>query len=158
MQSTGGRTLVELTERREVTKRLKKQTKNADEKLQDDVWKYCKKLGSFTHAPVSLKHYQRMNMFASNDPLVAEIFTMLQGYDLRPNGSYDLLWDTIGYYYSIAVISMAEANRLAHLTFLESLARKMSEENHQDKAVLLRNIVRLSKEYPDLQPIEEILK
>lgn len=33
----------------------------------EKAWKYCKKISTFTHAPVSLKEYERMEKFADDD-------------------------------------------------------------------------------------------
>ncbi|WP_085833799.1 hypothetical protein [Clostridium merdae] len=145
--------LDEITEDREVTKLLRQQIVPFEETFQKEVWIYCKKLGSFVHAPVSLNDYKRMLPFAENKPLVNEVFAMLQTYEL-PNDTLDERNDVIGYFYSIALISVAKENRSEHIAFLEELADKFKKENSRYVGVLHRNMKRLCKDYPDLKPIQ----
>jgi len=149
-------TLDEMAEDRNITQRLKAQTIDADDALQNDVWKYCKKLASCTHAPVALSDYKRMAPFALNKPLVTAVFTVLQNCDV-PIKSVPVGFDVIGYFYSIALISISDENRVAHMKFLMRLAEKFINEDNRFIPVLHRNMARLCKEYPDLLPIRQML-
>ena len=151
-----GQTLVEMTENRDMTKRLKEWTSNSDEEFKKEVWEYCKKLARYVHAPVSLAEYKRMVPFAANTPLVAAVFGVLQNCEV-PLVYIPGRFDAVGYFYSIALISVAGENRSAHIEFLMGLAQKFISENHQFASTLHRNMVQLGKEYPDLLPIKEVL-
>ncbi|WFR59311.1 hypothetical protein QA584_09550 [Anaerocolumna sp. AGMB13025] len=149
--------LDEITENRDVTKRLKRQTVTAGDIFKKEVWVYCKKLGNCVHAPVSLNDYKRIVPFAVNKPLVDEVFAMLQTYEM-PNSSPSVDVDVIGYFYSIALISVAREKRTEHLAFLKQLADKFKKEDSRYVEVLYRNMKRLCKEYPDLKPIKLLLE
>jgi hypothetical protein len=149
--------LDEITDNRDVTKRLKQQTVTAEDTFKKEVWTFCKKLGNCVHAPVSLNDYKRMVPFAANKPLVEEVFAMLQMYEMS-NSSLSADVDVIGYFYSITLISIAEENRTEHIVFLEQLADKFKKQDSRYVEVLLRNVKRLCKEYPDLKPIKLLLE
>ena len=134
--------------------RLERHTIHASDELKSAVSQYGKKLAQFAHAPVSLKHYKRMLPFASNKELVAVVFKVLQENGLRTLDFSDVK----KYYYSIALISIAEENRCAHLAFLEKLAKIYIVEHKHSVDVLHRNMLRLHKEYPDLLPIKQLLE
>jgi predicted translin family RNA/ssDNA-binding protein len=136
---------------------LKEQTTNANEQLKKSVLEYCKKLQSFSHAPVSLSHYKRMEKFASDKALVQSVFAVLKNCGIPPNDTVRYVFTVKDYYYSIALISIAEENRTEHLDFLQRTAHSYIKEGCQSIGVLHRNMLRLCKDYPDLLPIKEIL-
>jgi len=75
-----------------------------------------------------------------------------------PNSSPSVNIDVIGYFYSIALISVAGENRTEHIAFLVKLADKLKKEDSQYVGVLHRNMKRLCKEYLDLKPINLLLE
>lgn len=117
------------------------------------AWKYCKKLASFTHAPVSLKEYLRMEEFAEDHVLADEVFQVVKNYKV-PENRMLTGFDTIGYFYSIALLSAAKNNREPYIKFLNELANQWIKENHSCCNLLYRNMKRLSKKFPDLKEME----
>lgn len=121
--------------------------------------KFCKKLASFSHAPVSLKEYQRMKPFANDTQLVDNIYNTLSTYPLSTN---DILsgfqFDIIGHSYCVAILSMAEHRRTENLILLDKIADEAIQKQNSYGNVLLRNMKRLKKDYPDLIKLEEKLK
>ena len=39
---------------------------HTDDTNKEKIWKYCKKIASFSHAPIKLKDYQRMLPFSED--------------------------------------------------------------------------------------------
>ena len=98
-----------------------------------------------------------MGKFASNKPLVESVFAVLKDCGIPPRDTVRYEFDVISYYYSIALISIAEENRKEHVDFPRQLAHDFIEEDCRSIEVLHRNMLRLCKDYPDLLPIKEIL-
>ena len=147
----------DITNKRAVTKMLRAQV--TDEKLWAEVWKFCKKLAAFSHAPVSLKEYLRMKEYAKNEPLVKEIYNMLLEYGSKQDNGSELSFDIIGYFYCIALISQAEWNRKSIIEMLNNKADEVIKDgNNAHGKLLYRNMYRLGKLHPDLMPIERKLK
>ena len=52
--------------------------RNAPKELEEDIWKLCKKLAGFAHAPVSLAEYKRVREYAENSEIVNVILSGLR--------------------------------------------------------------------------------
>lgn len=121
--------------------------------------KFCKKLSSFSHAPVSLKEYQRMKIFSENEQLIENIYTVLSEYPLPTNDLMsEFQFDTIGHSYCVALLSQAEYNRAKNLLLLNNIADEAIQKQCDYGKVLLRNMKILKKNYLDLTALEEKLK
>ncbi len=151
MRIVTGLKLHEMADRREITQLLREQIKN--EEVWERAWNYCKKLASFTHAPVSIKEYMRMEEFAEDDGLAEEVFQVVKNYKV-PENPILTGFDTIGYFYSIALLSTAKTNREQYIRFFNELADQWIEAEHSYCSLLHRNMKRLSKKFPDLKEIE----
>lgn len=121
--------------------------------------KFCKKLSSFSHAPVSLKEYQRMKDFSDDTQLIENIYSVLSEYPLPENDIMsEFQFDIIGHSYCIALLSQAEYNRTENLLLLNKIADEAIQKQCSYGEVLLRNMKKLKKDYPDLTVLEEKLK
>ena len=80
---------------------------------------------------------------------------MLQGY--TPPKESDLMFDTIGHSYGVALLSQSSHERARTLEYLNTLADDMIQENKSYGSVLYRNMTRLKKAFPDLANLEKKL-
>lgn len=62
-----GKSIEQIAKNRQLYKLLREEISNENE--WESVWVYCKKIASSTHAPVTLKEYQRMEKFIDDDVL-----------------------------------------------------------------------------------------
>lgn len=121
--------------------------------------KFCKKLSSFSHATVSLKEYQRMKDFSDDTQLIENTYDILSEYPLPENDIMsEFQFDIIGYSYCIALLSQSEYNRTENLLLLSKIADEAIQKQCTYGKVLLRNMKKLKKDYPDLTELEEKLK
>ncbi|MCM1089449.1 MAG: hypothetical protein NC092_05315 [Butyrivibrio sp.] len=123
----------------------------ANDANREKVWKLCKKLASYTHAPVKLKDYQRMKPYAEDEDIVDVILSSLRD-DPYPFGSSPL--EPIqGYYYAIAVLSQSEYKRAECLELLTDIAEYFKVHQPDELRLLERNMDVLKSDYPDLAKI-----
>ena len=126
----------------------------ADETNKEKIWKYCKKLASYSHAPFTLKEYQRMAPFAEDNDIVDVILKGLEENMYPFSDGKSRVEPIQGYYYAIATISQSSYRRADIIALLQKLAEYFKENLPDDVFVLKRNMDTLKKIYPDLGNIE----
>ena len=92
--------------------------------------KLAKKLDSFWHCPVTDKEYGRMAPFAGQQELVELVLEILRDYPVPDSGDYSVIFDTVGYWYCIALLSLSEND--AVLQFLDRLTDSLIARRHRD--------------------------
>lgn len=125
--------------------------RHSTEESKEEIWKLCKKLAAYAHAPVSLAEYKRVRTYAEN-PIIVNV--VLNG--LRENYypfMGQLIPDVQGYYYCIALISQSAHNRTECLEYLTELTNYFITELSDEANVLKRNMKVLKKEYKDLEEL-----
>ncbi|MBQ7776002.1 MAG: hypothetical protein IJ379_08770 [Lachnospiraceae bacterium] len=125
--------------------------RHAKEESKEDVWKLCKKLSNFSHAPVSRAEYKKMEIYSSDCNMIDTVLAALQECYYPFEGQ--LLPDIMGYYYCIALVSQAMYRREDCLVYLEDLCNYFLENLPEKTDVLKRNMKVLGKEYADLMPL-----
>lgn len=126
---------------RELNELIKAKSMEAPKNLQKSLDKLVNKLESFTHCPVDLKEYKRMEPFASDSELVRCIIDIMKKYKI-PEEEF-AIFDTVSYWYCIALLSFAGGEEIK--TFLESLTKELMESHHRDLGLLKRNMNMLSE-------------
>ena len=127
----------------------------------ENIWEFCKKISSFSHAPVTLKYYERMLPFAQKNEVVDAVLKLLENYG--PNFSekeWYYFYDIIGFYYCVALISQSDYRKEdceARLWTIVDSFIKNDTENHS-LYVLLRNMSVLQKKQPNLASMREKLE
>ena len=127
---------------------------NLPEDLRALAWKYCLSLMKYSHAPVSPADYKRMEKWLNETALIDILLEALKGY--YPDSTYH--FDTIGYYYSIALISQSQYRREDCLKILEELTNFCVSTKYKWSSVPLRNMTKLVKDYPDLAGFKAALE
>lgn len=112
------------------------------------AWNFCKQLAKFSHAPVSPADYKRMEKWLGETELIDVLLKACDGY--FPDPAFKYSFDTIGFSYSIALISQSQYRRRDCLDLLERVTQYYVRTRDDWYTVLLRNMTRLEKEYPDL--------
>lgn len=115
----------------------------------EKIWKYCKKIASYSHAPVELKEYQRMLPFAEDRDIIDVILKALEE-NPWPFSQNEFLPDIVGYYYTIATISQSSYRRNEIIALLEKIAECIKNNKPDYLLVLKRNVDILKIKYPDL--------
>lgn len=126
------------------------------EDVRETAWKFCKQLGKFTHAPVSPADYKRMEKWVGEHGLIDALLQACGGY--YPDENDPLGFDTVGFYYSIALLSQSKYRREDCLVFLDKLTQYYVKTGIDKYNVLLRNMTRLVKDFPDLAPFKTALE
>ena len=130
------------------------------EDMTDDVklaaWKYCKELAKFSHAPVSPAEYKRAEKWLGEPGLIDVLLKACDNYYPNPAFKYD--FDTIGFSYSIALISQSEYRRQDCLALLDKITQYYVNTKDDWYTVLLRNMQKLVKAFPDLAPFKTALE
>lgn len=130
------------------------------DEVRERVWKFCMTLTGYTHAPVSSADYKRMRKFTDDHELIDAVLEALDEY-YPPDSDdprADLGFDTIGYYYSIALISQSQYRREDCLALLETLTQYFVNAKNDIYDVFLRNMKILSKDFPDLTRFKTALE
>lgn len=156
MVSITGRSIEQIARSRQLYKLLKEQIGDGDE--WKSAWEYCKKIASFTHAPVTLKEYQRMENFVNDEALVLAVALIMKKWKVKNENPILAGFDVIGYFYSIALLSEARYNREQNICLLNKICDTLIGERSQYCDILLRNMTRLKRNYPDLACLEKKLK
>lgn len=130
--------------------------RNAPEELKEDIWKLCKRLSSYAHAPVALSEYRRAKIYADNPAIVDVVLSGLQE-DYYPFDPKDLIPKIQGYYYCIAILSQSTYKRDECLIFLERLSNYTLENLPDGVEVLKRNMKVLKADYSDLEKLYKLL-
>ncbi len=128
------------------------------EEMSEDVraiaWTFCKALTKFTHAPVSPADYKRMEKYKDETGLIDVLLKACDGY--FPDGQKH--FDTIGFSYSIALISISNHRREDCIALLDRITQHFVKTKDDWYTVLLRNMQRLEKDHPDLTPFRTALE
>ena len=74
----------------------------------EEIWELCRKRTQTTHAPVTLKEYQRMLPFAQKEKTVDAVLKLLETYIPPFDDKYWTGFDIAGYYYCLALISLSD--------------------------------------------------
>jgi hypothetical protein len=125
---------------------------NTTDSSREKIWKYCKKLTTYTHAPVTLNEYHRMLPFSNDPDIVDTIVRSLQA-DNDKCLSGEFLPDTIGYFYAIATISQSNYRREDIIELLNNIYNYLNQYRNNYLPVLQRNLNVLKTEWPDLNTI-----
>lgn len=128
--------------------------RNAPKELEEDIWKLCKKLAGFAHAPVSPAEYKRVREYAENSGIVNVVLSGLRENYYPFSG---LIPDVQGYYYCIALVSQSQHRRADCIAYLTELADYFIANLPGEISVLRRNMKVLKKEYKDLEILEQKL-
>lgn len=124
------------------------------------IWKLCSKIASTIHAPVTKKEYERMLPFAQNPEIVDAVLKYFEIYgpDYKDRTLFTI-FDTIGYYYCVALISQSDYRQEDCIKLLWELVDYHIENNNKKNpcsySVLLRNMKVLEAERPYLTPMKE---
>lgn len=124
---------------------------NADDSSREKVWKLCKKLHSFSHAPVTLKEYQRMEPFSKDPEIVDVVIKSLTPYPFT--GKPDEIGSYTGYFYCVALVSQSEHKRAEIVPLLQRIVDSIRENEPDSLFVMKRNMETLTALYPDLAEI-----
>ncbi len=128
--------------------------------MSDDVretaWKYCKQLSKFTHAPVSPAEYKRMEKWADEHGLIDVLLQACDGYYQEEKNPLE--FDVVGFYYSIALLSQSQYRRADCLALLDKVTQYYVKTKVDKYNVLLRNMTKLVKDFPDLAPFKTALE
>lgn len=139
---------------KEMTLRIFSVEMNDDLKV--TAWKFCKTLANFAHAPVSLAEYKRMQKWLGETALIDVLIKALNDYFPDETKEFYSI-DTVGFYYSIALISQSKYRRTDCLKILEDLT-DFFINTECDRSVILRNMTKLVKDYPDLESFKNKLE
>lgn len=126
------------------------------DELKVTAWKFCKTLANFSHAPVAPADYKRMEKWLPEIELIDVLLKACDGYFPDPNFKYS--FDTIGFSYSIALISQSQYKRAECLALLDRVTQYYVNTKDEWYTVLLRNMKVLSKTYPDLTGFKTALE
>ncbi|MEI4649844.1 hypothetical protein WAG28_18285 [Bacillus cereus] len=105
-----------------------------NEEDQKIVKKLVNKLKSFAHAPLNKNHCLRMKPFIESEGITRLVANTVHSYqlDLMPNNQF-AMYDVIGYYYSIALLTCCvvfEKGDFKHIySVLENEVTKENEKN-----------------------------
>lgn len=124
----------------------------------EEIWELCKKLSQTSHAPVTLKDYERMLPFAERPATVDAVLKLLESYIPPFSEKYWIgKFDIKGYYYCLALLSLSEHRKDECETQLWSTVDQFIEHRLIDTP-LLRNMRVLGDRRPALTPMREKLE
>lgn len=129
--------------------------RNAAEESREDVWKFCKRLANFAHAPATLSEYQRMKKYTEDKGIVDAVLAGLKE-DYYP--FTQSIPPIQGYYYCIALLSQTSYRRDECLEYLENLSAYFNENLPDKVFVLKRNMEVLKGDFPDLEKMYNMLE
>ena len=125
----------------------------------EEIWKLCSKIASTTHAPVTLKQYERMIPFAQNPAIVDTVLKYLEmNYPEYDKSEKRLIFDITGYYYCCALISLSDYRKKDCEDLLWNIVRFFIKYDENKGDILLRNMTVLSPSRPSLIPMKEKLE
>lgn len=124
------------------------------------IWKLCSKIASTIHAPVTKKEYERMLPFAQNPQIVDVVLKYLDTYGPDyVDENLSSLFDIIGYYYCVALISLSDYRQEDCIKMLWDKVyyhiENYDKKNGGSFDVLLRNMKVLEASRPYLTPMKE---
>lgn len=124
--------------------------------VRETAWKYCKQLSKFSHAPVSPAEYKRMEKWVGEHGLIDVLLQACDGYYQNEKNPHE--FDVVGFYYSIALLSQSQYRRADCLALLDRITQYQVKTKVDKYNVLLRNMTRLVKDFPDLAPLKTALE
>lgn len=113
------------------------------------AWKFCKALANYSHAPVAASDYKRMEKWVEETALIDVLLVACDNY--FPNRNFRYGFDTVGFSYSVALISQSRYRRPDCIELLDRITQYYVNTKDDWYTVLLRNMKVLSKNYPDLE-------
>ena len=129
---------------------------NMPDSIKAAAWGFCKQLTKFSHAPVSPADYTRMEKYKGETELIDVLLKACDGY--FPDPAFKYSFDTIGFSYSIALISISDHRRADCIALLDRVTGYYVKTKDDWYTVLMRNMQKLVKEYPDLAPFKTALE
>lgn len=129
------------------------------ESVKPVLWKFCKALTNCAHAPVSPADYKRMEKYKEEFGLIDVLLEACRDY--YPDRTVPInkdRFDIIGFFYSIALISISDYRRQDCLELLDHVTQYYVKTKDDYYFVLLRNMQKLVKDYPDLAPFKTTLE
>ena len=129
---------------------------NMPDSVKAAAWSFCKQLTKFSHAPVSPADYKRMEKYKGETDIIDILLKACDGY--FPDPAFKYSFDTIGFSYSIALISISDHRRADCIALLDRVTQYYVKTKDDWYTVLLRNMQKLVKEYPDLAPFKTALE
>jgi hypothetical protein len=129
-----------------------------------EIWDLCRQISKATHAPVTMKEYQRMCLFAEQEKTVDAVLKLLETYTPPFGESNWNGFDITGYYYCLALISLSDYRKDDCEKQLWKTVNQFIKFDTQLEKVspLLRNMKLLSGQRPALtemrKRIEEEIK
>lgn len=131
---------------REMTQRIFSVDMSDETKV--TAWKFCKALANYSHAPVAASDYKRMEKWVGETALIDVLLVACDNY--FPNRNFRYRFDTVGFSYSVALISQSQHRRPDCIDLLAGITQYYVNTKDDWYTVLLRNMKVLSKNYPDL--------
>lgn len=143
---------------KEMTMRIFKviEDDNMPDSVKATAWSFCKQLTKFSHAPVSPADYKRMEKYKDEHELIDVLLEACKDY--YPDPAFKYNFDTIGFSYCIALISISDHRRQDCLALLDRVTQYYVKTKDDWYTVLLRNMQKLVKDYPDLAPFKTALE
>ncbi len=127
---------------------------HASDGVKEAVWKLVKRLSTYARTPGTVADYKKMAVFAENDAIVDVVLDTLK--DMKyPFKNTDFIPDIAGYYYCIALVSQSMHRRDETIKLFNELVDYAIAIQSDNALPLVRNMVVMSKEYPDLTDIFE---
>lgn len=126
------------------------------EDVKPTAWKFCKTLANFAHAPVSPAEYKRMEKWLPETGLIDVLLEACEDY--YPDPAFKYSFDTIGFAYSIALISQSQYRRKDCLALLDKITQYYVRTKDDWYTVLLRNMTKLCRQFPDLTGFKTALE
>ncbi|MCR5460974.1 MAG: hypothetical protein K6F51_13955 [Acetatifactor sp.] len=130
----------------------------------EEIWELCKQISKASHAPVTLKEYQKMCPFAEKEKTVDTVLKLLETF-IPPFGEkYWNNFDITGYYYCLALISLSDYRKEDCEARLWKTIEQFAEGDPELEKIptLLRNMKVLGGQRATLKEmqkkIEEIVK
>lgn len=127
----------------------------------EEIWELCKKISQATHAPVTLKEYQRMLPFAQKEKTVDTVLHLLKTYIPPFEDKYWIgVFDIVGYYYCIALISLSDYRKEeCEKQLWETIDQFVKRDPELDNIpVLLRNMNVLGSSRTTLKEMEKSIR
>ena len=122
----------------------------------EEIWELCSKMARMIHAPVTKKEYERMIPFAQKPKTVDTVLEFLKTYYLKLNNIY---FDSIRYYYCVALISQSDYRQSDCEQLLwELVDYHIKHDKKYEVKVMLRNMKILEDSRPYLTPMKEKLE
>ena len=122
-----------------------------------EIWDLCRQISKATHAPVTLKEYQRMCPFAEQEKMVDTVLKLLETYTPPFGDPYWSGFDITGYYYCLALISLSDHRKDdCEGQLWKTVEQFISKDPQLEKIQpLLRNMKVLSRQRPALDEMRK---